>query len=67
MEKVGLGQILALVGLIIFLLSGLGRQRARRRPQSPPPSPAWQRWQQWGTFTAITLIFAGLILMATAK
>jgi len=63
MEKGGLGQILALVGLIVFLITGLGRQQARRRL----PAPALQRWQQWGTFAAIALILAGLVLMATAK
>ncbi len=67
MEKGGLGQILALVGLIIFLLTGVGRQRSRRRPQSQPPSLAWQRWQQWGTLAGIILIAAGLLLMASAK
>ena len=67
MEKGGLGQILALVGLIVFLITGLGRQQARRRPRSQAPSPALLRWQQWGTFAAIALILAGLVLMATAK
>ena len=66
MEKGGLGQVLALVGLIVFVLSGVGRQ-SRRRPQAQPPSSAFQRWQQWGTLTAIALILAGLVLMATAK
>jgi hypothetical protein len=66
MEKGGLGQILALVGLIIFVLSGVGR-RPSRRSQSSPPSQSWQHWQQCGTLTAIGLIVAGLVLMATAK
>jgi hypothetical protein len=67
MEKGGLGQILALVGLVVFLLTGLGRQRSRRRPQAPGPSPASQRWQKWGTVAAFGLIVAGLVLMATTK
>jgi hypothetical protein len=67
MEKGGLGQILALVGLVVFLLTGLGRQRSRRRAQGPGPSPASQRWQQWGTVAAFGLIVAGLVLMATTK
>ncbi len=67
MEKGGLGQILALVGLIVFVLTGVGRQRARARKQSQPPSPIMLRMQQWGTFAAISLIVAGLLLMATAK
>jgi uncharacterized membrane protein len=68
MEKSGLGQVLALVGLIVFVLTGVGRQRTRSRsPQSSPLSPALQRWQRWGTIAAIALILAGLILMATGK
>jgi uncharacterized membrane protein len=67
MEKGGLGQILALVGLIVLLITGLGRQQSRRQPRSQPPSPAFRRWQQWGTFAAIALILAGLVIMAAAK
>jgi uncharacterized membrane protein len=67
MEKSGLGQVLALVGLIVFVLTGVGRQRTRSRSQSSPPSPTLQRWQQWGTIAAIALILAGLVLMATGK
>jgi uncharacterized membrane protein len=67
MEKSGLGQILALVGLIVFVLTGVGRQRSRRRSQSQPPSPTFQLWQRWGTIAAIALILAGLVLMTTGK
>jgi uncharacterized membrane protein len=67
MGKGGLGQVLALVGLIVFVLTGVGRQQSRRRSQSQPPSPTFQRWQQWGTIAAIFLIFAGLVLMAMGK
>jgi len=65
METGGVGQVLALVGLVFLLLTGLGRQRARRQQQKP--SPAFQRWQQWGSYTAFALILIGLVLMATAK
>ena len=61
MEKIGLGQVLALLGLILLLLIGLGRQRARG--QKRPPSPTFQRWQQWGSFAALALILIGLLLM----
>jgi uncharacterized membrane protein len=67
MGKSGLGQVLALVGLIVFVLTGVGRQRTRTRSQAPPPSPTFQRWQKWGTFAAIALILAGLVLMAASK
>jgi len=67
MEKSGLGQILALVGLIVFILSGIGRQRSRSRSQAPPPSPTMQLWQKYGTIAAIALIVAGLVLMNMGK
>jgi uncharacterized membrane protein len=67
MEKAGLGQILALVGLIVFVLTGVGRQKSRRRAQSPAPSPAFQLWQKYGTIAAIALILAGLVLMTAGK
>jgi len=60
MEKIGLGQVLALLGLILLLLIGLGRQRARGQKR---PSPGFQRWQQWGSFAALALILIGLLLM----
>lgn len=67
MDKGGIGQVLALLGLIVFVLTGVGRQQSRRRSRSQPPSPAFQRWQQWGTLAAVALILSGLVLMATAK
>jgi len=67
MEKGGLGQILALVGLLVFVMTGVGRQRSRSSARSQVPSPAFQRWQQWGTYAAIALIVAGLVLMAMAR
>jgi uncharacterized membrane protein len=67
MEKSGLGQILAMVGLIIFVLTGVGRQKSQRRAQAPAPSPAFQLWQRSGTIVAIALILAGLVLMAASK
>jgi uncharacterized membrane protein len=67
MEKSGLGQILALVGLILFVLTGVGRQRSRSRSQASPPSPTFQLWQKYGTIAAIALVVVGLILVAMAK
>jgi len=65
MEKVGLGQILALVGLIVLLLTGAGRQQSRR--QRRPPSTRFLQWQRWGTYAALALLLAGLLLMTWAK
>jgi hypothetical protein len=65
MKTGGVGQLMALVGLIFLLLTGMGRQRARRQQQKP--SPAFQAWQRWGSLAAFALIFIGLVLMAWAK
>jgi hypothetical protein len=65
MEQGGLGQVLALMGLVLLILSGVGRQRARQRERQPPPSS--QRWQRWGSLAGLALVLVGLLLMATAK
>ena len=65
MKTGGLGQLLALVGLIFLLLTGMSRQRARRQQQTT--SPASQLWQKWGSIAAFGLILAGLLIMAWAK
>jgi|WetSurMetagenome_2_1015567.scaffolds.fasta_scaffold275606_2 hypothetical protein len=67
MEKSSFGQILALVGLIVFVFSGIGRQRSRRRSQAPPPAPTTKVWQKSGTIVAIALIIIGLVLMTMGK
>jgi len=65
MEKGGIGQILALVGLILLLLTGMGRQQARRQRQRP--SPGFLLLQRWGAYAAFGLLLAGLLIMALAK
>ena len=67
MDKSGLGQILALVGLVIFVLTGVGRQRSRSRAQASSPPPTFQHWQKSGTIVAVALIIAGLALMTMGK
>jgi len=53
------------MGLILLLLTGVGRQRARRQQQ--PVSPAYQQWQFWGNIGAFGLLLIGLLLMTWAK
>jgi len=62
---VKLGQILALLGLVLLVLGGLGRQRGRRRRQ--PPAAGFARWQRFSDLTALGLILAGLLLMWSQK
>jgi hypothetical protein len=60
-----LGQILAIVGLILVVLTGWGRRRARQQGQAP--SPALVKLQTWGSLAAFGLILAGLVLMNYQK
>jgi hypothetical protein len=61
MGSIDLGRILTLLGLILVLLTGWGRRRARQQQQAP--SPALRKLQSWGSLAAFGLILAGLILM----
>lgn len=61
MTVVEIGQILALVGMVLLLAGGLGRQRARK--QGKLRDPAFQKQQRWLQFAAFGLILAGLVLM----
>uniref|UniRef100_A0A7C5AM37 Uncharacterized protein n=1 Tax=Desulfobacca acetoxidans TaxID=60893 RepID=A0A7C5AM37_9BACT len=65
MENVTPGPLLALAGLILLLLLGIGRQQARR--QARFASPRFLRLQQWGRYLAFAFILLGLLLMARAK
>jgi drug/metabolite transporter (DMT)-like permease len=56
-----LGHILALVGLVLLVLSGLG---GRRRPGG---SPARQRWQWQAQLAGLALVLAGLVVMWAQK
>jgi hypothetical protein len=60
-----LGQLLAFLGLILVLLIGWGRRRARAQKRSV--SPVLLKIQSWGSLAAFGLILAGLILMSYHK
>jgi hypothetical protein len=61
---VKLGQILALVGLVLMVLGSMGRRRGRRQP---PGAAALGRWQRWGDYLGLALIAAGLLIMWAQK
>uniref|UniRef100_A0A7V4G845 Uncharacterized protein n=1 Tax=Desulfobacca acetoxidans TaxID=60893 RepID=A0A7V4G845_9BACT len=65
MEKIGLGQILAFVGLVVLLLTGVSRQQARRGPRRL--SPGFVLWQRWGRLAGLALVLGGLLLMTINK
>jgi uncharacterized membrane protein YidH (DUF202 family) len=58
---VEIGHILALVGMVILILGGMGRQRARK--QGKHADPGFLRQQRWLYGAAYGLILAGLLLM----
>ena len=65
MSAVEFGQILALVGMVLLLGSGLGRQRARKLGKLA--EPGFLRQQRWLQAGAYGLILAGLLLMWVKK
>jgi hypothetical protein len=60
-----LGEILALVGLGLLVLSTMGRRRVRQRRQLP--TGAFGLWVRWGDFAAFGFLLAGLVLMYAGK
>jgi hypothetical protein len=61
-EQMKLGEILALVGMAVLLLTGLGRRRVRDgRLAGRGGLIKWVVWR--GDFVACALILAGLVLM----
>ncbi len=62
---VELGQILALVGMVVLLWGGMRRQRARKLGQSS--TPGFFREQRWMHGAAYVLILVGLLLMWAKK
>ena len=65
MGAVEIGQILALVGMVILLLSGMRRQQARKSGQAA--TPKFFREQRWMYGAAYGLILVGLLLMWAKK
>jgi hypothetical protein len=59
------GEILALVGMGVLLLSNMGRRRTRQG--RPPVKGRLTRMLGWGDFVAFGLILAGLVVMYIQK
>jgi hypothetical protein len=57
------GEILALVGMGLLLLTKMGR----RRVQQGRASRGLAKWVPWGDFLAFGLILAGLVVMYLQK
>ena len=62
---VELGPILALIGMVLLLLSSMGRQRARKSGKAR--TPAYLQQQRWLHFAAYGLIIVGLLMMWAKK
>jgi len=60
-----IGQIVALVGMVLLILSGMGRQRARK--EGKQRDPAFLKQQRWLHGAAYGLILLGLFLMWAKK
>jgi hypothetical protein len=58
------GEILALVGMVVLLLSNMGRRRVR---QGQLPKGGLMRMLAWGDFVAFGLILVGLVVMYLKK
>ena len=64
MAGVKLGHLLALVGLFLLVLSGLG---GRRGPARSLRVAARRRWQRWGQLAGLALVVMGLLVMWAQK
>ena len=59
------GEIIALVGMGVLLVSNMGRRRARTG--KVPANRTLTRMLSWGDFLAFGLILAGLVVMYIQK
>jgi uncharacterized membrane protein len=65
LKVVEIGHILALVGMVVLILGGLGRQRARKLGKHA--DPGFLRQQRWLHAAAYGLILLGLLLIWVKK
>jgi len=61
LAEMQIGHVLALMGMVVLLLGGLSRQRARKLGKQA--DPAFLRQQRWVYGAAYSLILVGLMLM----
>jgi hypothetical protein len=59
------GEIIALVGMGVLLVSNMGRRQARQG--KTPANRKLAKLQSWGDFVAFGLILAGLVVMYFQK
>jgi uncharacterized membrane protein YidH (DUF202 family) len=61
LAELQIGHILALMGMVVLILGGLGRQRARKLGKHQDPD--FLKQQRWLYAAAYGLILGGLMLM----
>lgn len=65
MAQIGLGEFLALVGMIVLLITGMGRRSLRQGRLASGRRLAG--WVGYGDYVACGLILAGLVVMYLKK
>jgi hypothetical protein len=63
--KLQTGEVIALVGMVVLLLSNMGRRQARQGKVSDNRSLV--KMLSWGDFVAFGLILLGLVIMYFQK
>ncbi len=59
------GEIIALAGMVVLLVSNMGRRQARRG--KAPATRSLAKMLSWGDFVAFGLILVGLVIMYFQK